>query len=96
MRRERLFPACVVPLGALLAVGEELHFGRAAERLGMAQSALGQLVRRTEDRSVSRCSDRSSHHVRLTVEGERMLVVALEALAALGPVDELGAEIAAG
>jgi DNA-binding transcriptional LysR family regulator len=83
-------------LGALLAVGEELHFGRAAERLGMQQSALSQLVRRMEDQLGFLVFDRSSHHVRLTGEGERMLIVARDALAALVRVDELAAEIAAG
>jgi DNA-binding transcriptional LysR family regulator len=83
-------------LNALVAVGEELHFGRAAERLGMQQSALSQLVRRLEERVGFPLFDRSSHHVRLTVEGERMLMVARDALAALGRVDDVAVEIAAG
>jgi DNA-binding transcriptional LysR family regulator len=83
-------------LSAFLAVGEELHFGRAAERLGLQQSALSQLVRRMEDQLGFLLFDRSSHHVRLTVEGERLLVVAREALSAMGRVDEVAAEIAAG
>ena len=83
-------------LSALVAVGEELHFGRAAERLEMQQSALSQLVRRLEEQVGFPLFDRSSHHVRLTVEGERMLVVARDALAALGRVDDVAVEIAAG
>ena len=62
-------------LNALVAVGEELHLGRAADWLGMQQSALSQLVRRLEERVGFPLFDRSSHQVRLTVEGERMLVV---------------------
>jgi DNA-binding transcriptional LysR family regulator len=83
-------------LNALVAVGEELHFGRAAERLGMQQSALSQLVRRLEEQVGFPLFDRSSHHVRLTVEGERILVVARDALAALSRVDDVAVEIAAG
>jgi DNA-binding transcriptional LysR family regulator len=83
-------------LNALVAVGEELHFGRAAERLGIQQSALSQLVRRLEEQVGFPLFDRSSHHVRLTVEGERMLVVARDALAALSRVDDVAVEIAAG
>jgi DNA-binding transcriptional LysR family regulator len=83
-------------LTALVAVGEELHFGRAAERLGMQQSALSQLVRRLEEQLGFLLFDRSSHHVRLTVEGERMLAVARDALAELSRVDDVAVEIAAG
>ncbi len=62
----------------------------------MQQSALSQLVRRLEEQVGFPLFDRSSHHVRLTVEGERMLVVARDALAALGRVDDVAVEIAAG
>ena len=62
----------------------------------MQQSALSQLVRRLEERVGFPLFDRSSHHVRLTVEGERMLMVARDALAALGRVDDVAVEIAAG
>ena len=62
----------------------------------MQQSALSQLVRRVEDELGFLLFDRSSHHVRLTMEGERMLMVARDALAALSRVDDVAGEIAAG
>lgn len=83
-------------LAAVLAVAEELHFGRAAERLGFQQSALSQLIRRVEERLGFLLFDRSSHHVRVTAEGQQIVSVARDALAALGRADELAGDIAAG
>jgi DNA-binding transcriptional LysR family regulator len=83
-------------LATLVAVGEELHFGRAAERLGLQQPALSQLIGRLEDQLGFLLFDRSSHHVRITSEGERMLVVARDVLAALQRAEELVGEIGAG
>lgn len=81
---------------AVVALGEELHFGRAAERLGLQQSALSQIIRRIEDRLGFKLFDRSSHHVRVTAEGEQILSVAHDVLAALGRAEEVASEIAAG
>jgi DNA-binding transcriptional LysR family regulator len=83
-------------LEAVIAIAEELHFGRAAARLKLQQSALSQLIRRLEKRLGFLLFDRSSHHVRLTPEGERMLVVAREVLAALRRAEDVASEIAAG
>jgi DNA-binding transcriptional LysR family regulator len=83
-------------LAAVLAVAEELHFGRAAERLGLQQSALSQLVRRLEEQLGFSLFDRSSHHVRVTHEGEQILAAAREVLAALRRAEELAGDIATG
>src|SRR4051794_3882799 len=69
-------------LAAFVAVAEERHFGRAAERLGTVQPAVSQLVRRLEDELDVVLFDRSSHHVALTGAGDQLLGLARQALTA--------------
>jgi len=57
-------------LRSFLSVAEELHFGHAAERLGIAQSALSQQVRRLEDAVGAQLLTRTSRRVALTPAGE--------------------------
>ncbi|MEU0842276.1 LysR family transcriptional regulator [Streptomyces sp. NPDC005962] len=60
-------------LECFLALSEELHFGRAAERLYVSQSRVSQLLRALERRIGARLLDRTSRRVRLTPLGERFL-----------------------
>ncbi len=60
-------------LECFLALSEELHFGRAAERLYVSQSRVSQLLRALEGRIGARLLDRTSRRVRLTPLGERFL-----------------------
>ncbi|MFG2720814.1 LysR family transcriptional regulator [Streptomyces sp. NPDC048416] len=69
-------------LSYFVTVAEELHFGRAAERLHIVQSAVSQQVRRLERQLGCDLFDRSPRHVRLTPAGERLLPEAREVLAA--------------
>jgi DNA-binding transcriptional LysR family regulator len=64
-----------------VTLAEELHFGRAAEREHIVQSALSQQVQRLERELGVRLLERSTHHVALTASGVVFLVEARQILA---------------
>jgi DNA-binding transcriptional LysR family regulator len=67
---------------AFVTAAEELHFGRAAERLFLSQQALSKRVARLEDHLGVRLFTRESHAVALTDAGRRFLEPAMRALEA--------------
>ncbi|MEN3305012.1 MAG: hypothetical protein V7603_1214 [Micromonosporaceae bacterium] len=57
---------------ALLALAEELHFGRAAERIGLTTARVSQIVRVLERRVGIPLFERTSRRVTLTPTGRRL------------------------
>ncbi|MFB9239779.1 LysR family transcriptional regulator [Plantactinospora siamensis] len=70
-------------LSYFIAVAEELHFGRAAARLGIAQPPLSRAIRQLERRIGVPLLERTSRFVRLTAAGEVLLDEARRALDAV-------------
>ncbi len=79
-----------------LVVAEELHFGRAAERLHIVQSAVSQQVHRLERELGVALFERTTRTVRLTEAGQRLRPHAERVLGAVADareaIDELRTE----
>lgn len=67
-------------LQAFIAVAEELHFGRAAAKLHMAQSPLSQIIRKLERALDTDLFTRNTRSVELTAAGMAFLPYAREVL----------------
>ena len=67
-------------LEAFLAVAEELHFGRAAERLHIAQPPLSRTIRQLERDLGTLLFERTTRSVRLTTAGQALVEPAQQVL----------------
>ncbi|HEX7303043.1 LysR family transcriptional regulator [Lentzea sp.] len=76
-----------------VTVAEELHFGNAAKRLRIVQSAVSQQIARFERELGVRLLDRTSRTVRLTPAGERVLAAARDTLSAAARVRLVAGEL---
>ena len=83
-------------LRAFVAVAEELHFGRAAERLQMTQPPLSRQIQKLERAVGVQLFERDNRKVELTTAGETFLVEARRMLALASGALEQAQRIQAG
>jgi DNA-binding transcriptional LysR family regulator len=83
-------------LRVLLVLAEELHFGKAAKRLRVAQPALSQQIARLEARLKFRIFDRTSRRVTLTAAGTSFLERVRVIVGEIDSAVRTGREIASG
>ena len=76
-------------LRCFVAVAEELHFSRAADRLFLPQPWLSRTIRQLEDQVGAPLFIRNTRSVRLTAVGHRLLPAARDVLDALDAVGRL-------
>lgn len=81
---------------AFLAVAEELHFGRAAQRLHMAQPPLSRTIKQLERNLGTPLFERTTRSVRLTVQGQALLEHAHRIIAAVDEAERAVAYAGAG
>jgi DNA-binding transcriptional LysR family regulator len=79
-----------------LAVSEELHFGRAAQRLHMTQPPLTQAIAQLERLVGTRLFERTKRSVQLTAAGDALVPQARELLARAHALPALGRAAAGG
>lgn len=74
-------------LRCFVTVAEHLHFGRAAQSLGILPASLGREIRLLEEALGTRLMERTTRYVALTEEGMRLLA---DARRIVSLVDEVG------
>jgi DNA-binding transcriptional LysR family regulator len=79
-----------------VAVAETRHFGRAAERLHIAQSPLSQAIRQLEAQLGAPLFERTTRRVDLTAAGEALLPEAVRILASVDAARQQVGHVAAG
>lgn len=75
-------------LKSFLAVAQELHFGRAAQRLHIAQPPLSRIIKQLETELGTRLLDRNTRSVKLTLSGQALIAPATEVIEALRRAEE--------
>src|SRR5690349_10976892 len=79
-----------------VAVAEELHFARAAARIGIEQSPLSQSIREFEARLGITLFHRTTRATQLTRSGELLLIDARQILASIERMRRSARDVAAG